>query len=211
MYGTDRYSYDEPGECPGTIAYYRARYYDPASGRFNTEDPIGFGGGLNLYAYVHNNSPLMIYPMGLAPTWWHHDTTYDAAVLVFGPKCKDKAKTVADTNADVDKKVSTLKLIFTNAGWEYGGAHFPIGITPVAALENAINTCNLQSLGAALHSLQDQDTHWMGAGSWSPFIHHITGTIEDYAAIIGPRGLTAGQHTVDWLFKYKDKCLHCCQ
>ena len=27
------------------LYYYRARYYNPTSGRFNSEDPIGFGGG----------------------------------------------------------------------------------------------------------------------------------------------------------------------
>jgi hypothetical protein len=35
---------------------YRARYYDPAVGRFLSEDPIGFaGGGPNFYAYALNN------------------------------------------------------------------------------------------------------------------------------------------------------------
>ena len=38
------------------LYYYRARYYDPAIGRFLSEDPAGFGGGdVNLYAYVGNN------------------------------------------------------------------------------------------------------------------------------------------------------------
>jgi len=37
---------------------YRARYYDPALGRFVSEDPMGFDAGdLNLYRYL-NNSPL---------------------------------------------------------------------------------------------------------------------------------------------------------
>ena len=31
------------------LYYYRARYYDPAAGRFISEDPIGFFGGLNKY------------------------------------------------------------------------------------------------------------------------------------------------------------------
>jgi uncharacterized protein RhaS with RHS repeats len=35
------------------LSYYRARYYNPITGRFLSEDPMGFaGGGPNLYAYV---------------------------------------------------------------------------------------------------------------------------------------------------------------
>ncbi len=31
---------------------YRARVYDPSTGRFLSEDPVGFGGGVNFYDYV---------------------------------------------------------------------------------------------------------------------------------------------------------------
>ena len=31
------------------------RYYDPGTGRFLTRDPIGYGGGINLYGFVGNN------------------------------------------------------------------------------------------------------------------------------------------------------------
>ena len=34
------------------LYYYRARYYDPSNGRFISEDPIGFSGGVNFYTYV---------------------------------------------------------------------------------------------------------------------------------------------------------------
>jgi RHS repeat-associated protein len=37
------------------LYYYRARYYDPTSGRFLSEDPITFGGGINFYEYVNDN------------------------------------------------------------------------------------------------------------------------------------------------------------
>jgi RHS repeat-associated protein len=38
------------------LYYYRARYYDPTSGRFISEDPIKFKGGINFYPYVKNDA-----------------------------------------------------------------------------------------------------------------------------------------------------------
>jgi RHS repeat-associated protein len=45
--------------------YYRARYYNPATGRFLSEDPIGFYGGNNFYRYVGNDPADLIDPFGL--------------------------------------------------------------------------------------------------------------------------------------------------
>ena len=47
------------------LYYYRARYYDGSTGRFISEDPIGFNGGdANLYRYVGNNSTNFVDPTG---------------------------------------------------------------------------------------------------------------------------------------------------
>ena len=46
------------------LYYYRARYYDPEMGRFISEDPIGFKGGVNFYAYVGNNPLIYNDPSG---------------------------------------------------------------------------------------------------------------------------------------------------
>src|SRR5437867_3317558 len=47
------------------LHYYRARYYHPGLQRFISEDPIGFGGGPNLYAYVLNSPTTRVDPSGL--------------------------------------------------------------------------------------------------------------------------------------------------
>lgn len=54
-------------ENDGTgLYYYRARYYNPQLGRFISQDPIGFAGGLNLYAYVRDNPLTFKDPFGFA-------------------------------------------------------------------------------------------------------------------------------------------------
>jgi RHS repeat-associated protein len=37
------------------LYYFRARWYDPVSGRWLSKDPIGISGGLNMYAFCGNN------------------------------------------------------------------------------------------------------------------------------------------------------------
>jgi RHS repeat-associated protein len=80
------YAYDAYGnilESPGTVDqpytytgreldsesglyYYRARYYDPTTGRFLQKDPISFlGGDFNLYSYVGDRPTLFTDALGL--------------------------------------------------------------------------------------------------------------------------------------------------
>lgn len=56
-------------EDDGTgLFYYRARYYMPGCGRFISEDPLEFGDGPNVFAYVQGNPVSFTDPLGLV-TW----------------------------------------------------------------------------------------------------------------------------------------------
>jgi len=63
---TNPFQYTGRESDPETgLYYYRARYYDPATGRFLNEDPIGFEGDTNFYGYGYNNSTNYVDPSGL--------------------------------------------------------------------------------------------------------------------------------------------------
>jgi RHS repeat-associated protein len=67
----------------GDLYYYKARFYSPRLGRFLQTDPIGYDGGLNLYAYVGNDPVNLTDPMGLDPCY---DGTNDICATVRRPK-----------------------------------------------------------------------------------------------------------------------------
>jgi len=86
------------------INYYRARYYNPATGRFLSEDPAGFGGsGTNLYAYAGDDpidfkdpsGQVQIYGNWCGPSWTgarveQYDPSHDHLVVnghatIYGP------------------------------------------------------------------------------------------------------------------------------
>jgi RHS repeat-associated protein len=47
------------------LIYFRARWYNPETGRWLSKDPIGIAGGLNLYAFCGNNPVNFTDPDGL--------------------------------------------------------------------------------------------------------------------------------------------------
>ena len=57
------------------LYYFRARWYDPETGRFVSTDPIGISGGLNQYMAFNNNPMMVRDPLGLwgwgrLGSWW---------------------------------------------------------------------------------------------------------------------------------------------
>jgi RHS repeat-associated protein len=49
------------------LLYMRNRYYDPLTGRFTQEDPLGLAGGLNLYGFAAGDPINYADPFGLCP------------------------------------------------------------------------------------------------------------------------------------------------
>jgi len=49
------------------LLYMRNRYYDPQTGQFTQQDPIGIAGGLNLYGFAGGDPVNFSDPFGLCP------------------------------------------------------------------------------------------------------------------------------------------------
>lgn len=105
------------------LYYYRARYYDSASGRFLQKDPIGHAGGdPNLYNYVRGNSVNLIDPRGnivilpiLVGVW---------AVTELGLSVSDAVSTIQtllDSCSSTSDKLLSASLFFAGVVGPGGG------------------------------------------------------------------------------------------
>jgi RHS repeat-associated protein len=85
-----------------SLYYYRSRYYEAGTGRFLSQDPIAFKGGVNFYAYVlgnpvGNRDPLGLQalPVQLCPEGSPSKNRYGTALCCRGGKyvlCADQTK-----------------------------------------------------------------------------------------------------------------------
>jgi len=70
---TNSFAYTGRELDAGNLYFYRARYYNPTLQRFISEDPIGFAGGINFYAYVHDSPTSLVDPSGsTSQTNWNY-------------------------------------------------------------------------------------------------------------------------------------------
>jgi RHS repeat-associated protein len=70
----------------GGLFYMKNRFYDANTGRFLQRDPIGFEGGINLYAYANGNPLSYIDPNGTASlgewAWWGLNKAVKTTVVI---------------------------------------------------------------------------------------------------------------------------------
>ena len=69
---------DQNADASG-LFFRRNRYYDPQTGRFTQEDPIGLAGGMNLYGYANGDPVNYSDPFGLCPACAIVDAIADRA------------------------------------------------------------------------------------------------------------------------------------
>ena len=83
------------------LQYNRARWYDPNTGRWLSQDPIGFNAGdSNLYRYVGNEVTKYVDPDGLEET---------------DPALNDARSTMVEEEYGCGIRIESLELAFTNA------------------------------------------------------------------------------------------------
>jgi RHS repeat-associated protein len=89
----------------GASSYYRARYYDPTSGRFVNEDPLGFQGeDANFFRIVQNRSTVFTDPFGLLAI----DPSFNSNCLPALKKALDIVRKIALTNKTCDCAFKTI-------------------------------------------------------------------------------------------------------
>ena len=101
-------------ESTAELYYMRNRWYEPRTGRFLCEDPIGIAGGLNLYAYADNNPIGGRDPSGLS------SCRYESG--------RDGSRTAICTYTVQDCIVQGTSHDACN-GWQFGDACYRIGGT----------------------------------------------------------------------------------
>ena len=167
----------------------RARWYDPAIGRFISDDPIGLSGGINQYSYVGNNPVSATDPSGLYEIDVHYYLTKYIAQKS-GCFSKEGARQIAEgnqrTDEDADKSPGKGRS-FQNSTYHalHPGAAPGFGSQSLNARVSLFPNY-LMGLGNSLHYLQDTFSH---EGFPNPNYGHAAPGDLDH--------LVPGGHTVD--------------
>jgi RHS repeat-associated protein len=138
------------------LMYYRARYYDPAVGRFISEDSWGLAAGVNLYAYVGNSPSQAVDPFGHEEG--HHEYvrypndpkwSMPHRVWVSGPATPPpNPKIDKRTEANGDSMIAGMKTLFTGLGAGMVDLGKYLGAAIQKSFDNGHDVCPVEQKGS---------------------------------------------------------------
>jgi RHS repeat-associated protein len=114
------------------IDYYRARYYNPQTGRFISEDPTGLAGGINLYAYAGDNPLDFRDPFGLDKQKPTPQACFGGFSMPDG-SCVGMDKNKQQQCTAAQQTAAQLATLFDNASTESGWLAFGSGVGTAAS------------------------------------------------------------------------------
>ncbi|HEV3481173.1 MAG TPA: RHS repeat-associated core domain-containing protein [Candidatus Acidoferrales bacterium] len=200
-----RYTAREFDSETGTY-FYRARYYDPTTGRFLTEDPIGLGGGINRYPYVRANPISRNDSGGLCD-----DAKCDVALKAANKDrgAVDRANAVWDTIEgaadanDIDPAllaaIGVLETGFQNVN-EKDGAGVGVGVFQITvSLSSGVTSAEARNLTWAANyaaNMLNSNANYL-AGKFPSFTptQLLQATAASYN--LGPGGISGNPNTID--------------
>jgi RHS repeat-associated protein len=164
------------------LYYYKARMYSPKTGRFLQPDPIGYAGGMNLYAYAGNDPVNMTDPTGLLCYAWGGGDSTTTAVPYDG----------SGVNTFIGHSISRVNCIFD---------------IPVPYIEPAPQPVPNDDEGAGAPQGDQQKApqcpeETPSSGYWSRVGSNFGDTNKGVPGLLAPTGLgllTAGRMSEAWL------------
>ena len=151
------------------LYYYRARIYSPALGRFLQPDPIGYGDGMNMYAYVGNKPLGYVDPMGLCKdrSFGRKAWEGDFVGTQYGNQALDYyANRIAFGNGNWAQKAGWYTGAFFSALWtpeNWKTTAVTIGTAGYSAIQARVATKAAQSGVQSIETLYGIETQSMSA------------------------------------------------